>query len=142
MKPLGLPKYTRLCSTTAIDRLFERDAASWSVYPPLRAVWRQSTASPHPAANAGEHGAIRFIITIPKKKLRHAVDRVIMRRRVREAYRLCRQDFEAQLPCDTVIDLAFIYTDNQRHDYKRIESSVKRILGKVTRPYSSQPSES
>ena len=90
---LTLPKYTRLCGTTSVDRLFERDAAAWCVSHPLRAVWRPSLPSVMFPGSLG-HGTLRFLITVPKKKLRHAVDRVAMRRRVREAYRLCRQDYE------------------------------------------------
>ncbi len=141
MKPLGLPKYTRLCSTTAIDRLFERDAAAWCVAPPLRSVWREAVVGPRMSSLAREHGSIRFVITVPKKKLRHAVDRVAMRRRVREAYRLCRKDYETLLPSGTVIDLAFIYTAHELMDFQQVQRSVHRILGKVTRPYISATHE-
>lgn len=133
MKPLGLPKYTKLCSVTAIDRLFERDAASRGAAPPLRAVWRESEKVS--SQSSAGHGSIRFVITIPKKKLHHAVDRVAMRRRVREAYRLCRHEYEVSIPAGTVIDLAFIYMDQELRDFHRVQQSVHRILGKLVRHY-------
>ena len=131
---LALPKYTRLCGTTSVDRLFERDAAAWCVAHPLRAVWRQSIPPISLPGNL-DHGTIRFLITIPKKKLRHAVDRVTMRRRVREAYRLCRTDYEAYLPVGTHMDIAFIYTIPENADYHSVERAVHRILDRLVKPY-------
>ena len=133
---LTLPKYTRLCGTTSVDRLFERDAAAWCVSHPLRAVWRPSLPSVMFPGSLG-HGTLRFLITVPKKKLRHAVDRVAMRRRVREAYRLCRQDYETLLPAGTHLDIAFIYTHSSCAEYKQVERAVHRILDKLVKPYRS-----
>ncbi len=36
-------------------------------------------------------GALQMLVTVPKKKRRRAVDRVLMRRRIREAYRINRR---------------------------------------------------
>lgn len=130
---LTLPKYTRLCGTVAIDRLFERDAASWCVAYPLRAVWREAAHATLP--DSLDHGCIRFLITIPKKKLRHAVDRVTMRRRIREAYRLSRHRYESLLPSGTLVDVAFVYTSSQLSSYSNIEKSVHKILSRLTTPF-------
>ena len=48
---------------------------------PLRAVWADS-----PAGYAQQE-RVEFLISVPKRKLRHAVDRVKMRRRIREVMR-------------------------------------------------------
>lgn len=129
MKKYGLNKYDKLCSPTAIDQLFSRGADSLqpgnifsTMSYPLRAVWRKD--------NDRNYGAqTQFLISIPKKRLRHAVDRVKMRRRVREAYRLNRHDFNN--PDLGSVDLAFIYVANDLKDYKSIERSVCRILNKI-----------
>ncbi len=79
---LRLYKREKLCSVTAIENLFARKEGNGSAMAyPLRAVWRVSERN---------GASIQFLISIPKKRLRHAVDRVTMRRRVREAYRLNR----------------------------------------------------
>ena len=84
MRPHRLYKKEKLCSTAAVDKLFSpasRAGGNNSVMAyPWRAVWRVSTRRTDPVA--------QFLITVPKKRLRHAVDRVTMRRRMREAYRL------------------------------------------------------
>ena len=85
MKGLRLYKIEKLRGKTAIDALFSRSAdrrPSGSVCYPLRAVWqvnsRRSARCP------------QFLVMVPKRRLRHAVDRVQMRRRIRESYRLNR----------------------------------------------------
>ena len=79
MNDFRLPKPTRLCSQTAIDRLFaQRDVKGALAYP-LRAVWGDNLSR-----TRGD--AVQFLPSVPKKRLRHAVDRVTMRRRIREAY--------------------------------------------------------
>ncbi len=126
MQRFTLPKSTRLCSTDAVGRLFDRDAAHGVVAYPLRAVWRENRER-----SRGE--ALQFMITIPKKKLRHAVDRVTMRRRVREAYRLARRTYQDMLPDNERIDLAFIYLGDKLTSYHVIERSVHKILSRVCR---------
>ena len=114
MSRLTLPKSTKLCGTTAIGRLFERDASESAVAFPLRAVWRHDVER-----RRGE--SMQFMITVPKKKLRHAVDRVTMRRRIREAYRLSRQAFQPHIGEGDRIDIAFIYMADKLMPYHVIK---------------------
>lgn len=124
MPRLTLPKPTKLCNTTAVARLFERDAAQGTVAFPLRAVWRSN-----PGRHRGE--SLQFMITVPKKKLRHAVDRVTMRRRIREAYRLTRHDYQSRLGSDDRLDIAFIYLSDKLLPYHMIERAMNRILSRA-----------
>lgn len=127
MQRFTLPKSTKLCSNTAVERLFDRsEATQGTVAYPLRAVWRVN-----PGRDRGE--SLQFMITIPKKKLRHAVDRVTMRRRVREAYRLARHSYQDTLPDGERIDLAFIYLCDKLVPYHIIERSVHKILARACR---------
>ncbi len=88
---------------------------------PIRAVWRLDST---------RAGGARFLVSVPKKRLRHAVDRVAMRRRVREAYRLNR----SLLPDATAlpIDIAFIFVADTLQPYRRIEDAVKKILSRIS----------
>ncbi len=69
------------------------------------------------------------MISVPKKRLRHAVDRVTMRRRIREAYRLARPLFP--MPPGTRIDLAFTYVADKLRDYASIEHAMHKLLAKI-----------
>ena len=120
MKKFGLYKKQKLCSTRAIDNLFAQGGADFSrLCYPLRAIAcrndRRSSDAP-----------IAFLISVPKKRLRHAVDRVLMRRRVREAFRLNHAEFA--MAEGLRIDLAFIYVANELLPYSAVEKAVRKIL--------------
>lgn len=121
MQGLRLYKIEKLCSEIAIGQLFDRSnpAVDSIIAYPLRASWKLNTKR---AAQCPQ-----FLVSIPKKRIRHAVDRVLMRRRVREAYRLNRHLFPADLP----LDIAFIYVANETLPYAKVENSIKRILSKI-----------
>lgn len=78
-----------------------------------------------------------FLISVPKKRLRHAVDRVKMRRRIREAYRLNHGEFP--LPADVKADMAFVYVADRLTDYAAVCSAMRRILASLSQSFS--PSE-
>lgn len=121
MTSLRLYKREKLCSLTAIEALFSgKDSRSCSAFP-VRAVWRVNNRRNHTA---------QFFISVPKKRLRHAVDRVKMRRRIREAYRLNRHYL--QLPENMAIDMTFIYLNNGLQDYATVEHAIIRLLGKIS----------
>lgn len=123
MKGLRLYKKEKLCSEIAIEKLFSRSEGSISaVAYPLRAVWRRN---PDRRSDA----PIAFLISVPKKKLRHAVDRVTMRRRIREAYRLARPS--VALDADSRLDVAFLYISDSLKPYADIEKAVHALLDKI-----------
>ncbi|WP_288307314.1 ribonuclease P protein component [uncultured Muribaculum sp.] len=123
---LRLYKKEKLCSVTAINSLF--DIRQRGVTPqqgaliayPLRMVWNANQ-------NRTKPSGIQFLISIPKKKIRHAVNRVAMRRRVREAYRLNRHlvTLPQSIPA---LDIAFIYVSDQTSNSARIHASMVKLL--------------
>lgn len=122
-----LYKKEKLCSLTAIDRLFgprsvpdDSPVASVMAYP-WRAVWIPAT---------DRTSVARFLISVPKKRLRHAVDRVKMRRRCREAYRLGRPLLPAPSPA---VDIAFIYVANTVLPYGKTERAMAKMLSAIAR---------
>ena len=109
MPEFGLDKSEKLCSQIAIDRLFASGASAIAY--PIRMVYAESDR---------EYGApVQFFISIPKKRIRKAVGRVLMRRRIREAYRLNRS-FIPGLE-GKKFNVAFIYVANEIVEYSRVE---------------------
>ncbi|MDE6429779.1 MAG: ribonuclease P protein component [Duncaniella sp.] len=141
MTGLRLYKIEKLRSEIAIGQLFDRsNPAAHSVMAyPLRAVWtvnpsRLAALSADAPAKGDRRPARcpQFLIAVPKKKIRHAVDRVQMRRRIREAYRLNRHLFPDNLP----IDVAFIYVASEVLPYADVLKSVSRILNRISKTLS------
>lgn len=123
MNDFRLPKPSKLRSQTAIDRLFaQRDVKGALAYP-LRAVWGDN-----PDRYRGD--AVQFLASVPKKRLRHAIDRVTMRRRIREAYRLNRQEYFPDT-IDAPMDILFVYVGDTLEPYAKVESAMKRLLRKI-----------
>lgn len=128
MKALGLYKKEKLCSKSAIEGLFAHGGADFSrLCYPLRVMAA-------PTRGRYSDAPVCFLISVPKKRLRHAVDRVQMRRRIREAYRLNHRNYT--LPEGLRIDLAFIYVADGLVSYKSVEKAVCRILDAVSVHYS------
>ncbi len=116
-----LYKRDRLCSRTAINALFASGRSLMGF--PLRVVVRVT----------GDHEGARFLISIPKKRVRTAVGRVRLRRLVREAYRLHHHHLldNALETAGKGVDLAFVFLDSQQWDYTEIEKRVIRLLERV-----------
>ena len=130
MKTFGLYKKEKLCSSRAIELLFGPGGADFSrLCFPLRAVARINEVRRSDAP-------VAFLISVPKKRLRHAVDRVLMRRRIREAYRLNHQDYE--LPDGVRVDLGFVYVADKLMPYPSVEKAVKKILAALAEYYRSK----
>ena len=120
MKGLRLYKKEKLCSAVAVEQLFMRGSGAYRALEyPLRAVWRHNQ-------RRSSDAPIAFLITVPKKRLRHAVDRVLMRRRIREAYRLNRN--AVNLPRDARLDLALIYVGDKPLPYASVAAAMVRLL--------------
>lgn len=114
-----LPKCHRLCSPTAIDALFAARGAGGALAFPLRAVWLPRTNGKNSDV------PLKVLFSVPKRRLRHAVDRVTMRRRIREAYRLNRHLADS-LP--EPLDLAFIYVGSTTLPYAKVERAMVKLL--------------
>ena len=121
---LRLYKKQRLCSPTAIEALFARtpDCSGALAYP-LRAVWR-----PDPGRRSDS--PLAFVLVGPKRRLRHAVDRVLMRRRIREAFRLHHAEYP--MPEGARTDVAFVYVGSKPEPYETVERAMHKLLSKLS----------
>ena len=117
-----LKKDEKLCSRTAVDLLFGEGKSLMAF--PLRAAYRLRPRGEHP---------VQFLISIPKKRIRHAVGRVTLRRRVREAYRLNRCEL-LQAPLAQAgwgVDIAFVYLDSSLAPYSVINEKMISLLNRI-----------
>jgi ribonuclease P protein component len=123
-------KEERLTGKTNIDQLFN-EGKSFSHFP-FKVFYRPADHPAEPLA--------RLLIAIPKKKVRHAVDRNRLRRRVREAYRLNRTGFMSCLDAASVhLHLALIYTGESTDlSYKEVELKIISCLTKLEKIIASE----
>lgn len=133
---LTLRKGEKLRHRTLVDPLFSEGETIYEF--PLRLTWRalgeEELEGSFRDAVPRLIGPLQMLITVPKKKRRHAVDRVLMRRRIREAYRLNRnmlkQTVEAN-PEIRTLSVALIYIHDKNLPYSTIERKMRLLLQKL-----------
>lgn len=129
MKRFELGKRHKLCGAVAVDRLFSAADSQSALCYPLKGVWRRAVR------RADGDAPFKFVISVPKKRLRHAVDRVAARRRIREAYRLTHGRVEEACgiaaDCGAMADMAFVYVANRVLPSASIHAAMERLLLKI-----------
>lgn len=118
-----LDKSERLCSKKLIERLFGGGNKSFPAFP-LRVVYM-------PLAPEENTADASILISVPKKRFKHAVKRNQVKRQVREAYRhnkhILLDALKAQETPTSMI-LAFIWLDNKIHSTEEVAYKVKKLL--------------
>ena len=109
----------RLKSEKAISELFET-GSSLSVHP-IRLIYSLKSS---PGSSPVQIG-----FTVPKKNFKRAVDRNLLKRRMREAYRLNKflLDDESQnnRPC---LEIMLVYQGHESEDFNKISTCIKKLL--------------
>ncbi len=111
-----LPKAERVALRADIERLF-RSGEAFLAYP-IRAVWLRRD----------DAGTPRVMVSVPKRSHKRAVRRNLLKRRMREAYRLQKTLTESS----AALDLALIYVAKEPHDYDTIAAAIRKILEKLS----------
>ena len=121
------PKAEHICLKRDIDQLFTAGTRS-AVSFPLRAIVR---TRPHD----GKSPRVQVLISVAKRRLRHAVDRNRAKRQIREAYRLNKEIIWEQLPEDVAVHLGLVWVADQPQDsalvQKRLVSLLHRVVEKI-----------
>lgn len=118
-----LHKSERLCSKKLIERLFGGGNKSFPTFP-LRVVYMTL----EPEENTAD---VSILISVPKKRFKHAVKRNQVKRQVREAYRHNKHiliDWLKNKETPQKMILAFIWLDNKIHTTDEIHIKVKKLL--------------
>ncbi len=74
---------------------------------------------------------VEILISVPKKRFKHAVDRNRVKRQVREAYRHHKQQLYDALPADQQLLLAFVWLSDQHISTKEVEKRVCNLLQRM-----------
>lgn len=117
-------KEERLCSKKLLEKLFH-NGSSFLVYPFRIVFLVEDVPGNFPA---------QVVIAVSKRKFKRAVDRNLIKRRVREAYRLNKQELVYSFLHQKNISLIFSihYIGKDIAEYAFIEKKLKLALKKLS----------
>ena len=118
------PKKEKLCSKILISKLFE-NSYRLSKYP-LKLLWIE--------AELTAEVPIQSTISVSKRRFKKAVTRILLKRRIREAFRLNKNElYENVIAENKQIALMIIYQSNDILPYSDIEKSIKFLFEELAK---------
>ncbi len=119
-------KEERIVSNLLIETLFEKgNSQSLGAYP-LRAVYLRT-----------EHregcAPVQLLISVPKKKFKHAVDRNRVKRQIREAYRKNKTLLEGIVTEGQMLLIAMIWLSDKHFATNEVEKRVISLLKQMAK---------
>jgi ribonuclease P protein component len=116
-------KEERLCSRKYLDLLF-KNGSSFLLYPLRVSYLFVDDQQALPA---------QVVINVPKKRYKHAVDRNLLKRRIREAYRLQKQDrlYDLLPHSRGLLLLSLQFVGKQKYEFAFIEKKLSAVLKKL-----------
>ena len=143
MSEQTLTRAERLRSLKVIRRLFE-EGRSGFVYP-FRYLWladedegtteivgASTTEIVEVSTTEVVSGGVEVLFSVPKRFLKRANKRNLVRRRAKEAYRLGKGEIVAAAG-KRKVRIALVYSTKKIHEYRTINNAVERILGEISR---------
>ena len=117
------PKNERLCGKTTIDNLFIH--GRFIKDPPFRLVWNTEEFNNDTIAQT--------VIVVPKKNIKNAANRNILKRRMRDAFRIYKVGLYEKIKSKKQqLAIAIIYQGKEILPYKVIEEKIKLILERLS----------
>ncbi|MES2375303.1 MAG: ribonuclease P protein component [Bacteroidota bacterium] len=113
-------KEERLCNKRLIDELFH-NGSSFLCYP-FKASWLLMTEP--------QEVPVQIVFSVSKKRYKRAIDRNLIKRRMREAYRLSKQQqlYDQLIVADKRIILSVGYIGKEIAPYELIEKKMLKLL--------------
>lgn len=119
-----LGKEERIVSRKLMSSLFESGGSRVVTNFPLRAVYL-------PIPRNEGCPPVQVLVSVPKKRLRHAVDRNRAKRQVREAYRLNKQQLWPCVANDQSLAIAFVWMSDRPRQSHHVSQAVSHILHQI-----------
>jgi ribonuclease P protein component len=113
-------KEERLCNKKLIEKLYH-DGSSFLCYP-FKASWL--------LVDEQAQAPVQILLSVSKKRYKRAVDRNLIKRRLREAYRLNKQQhlYDPLASADKKIVFSLGYIGKEIEPYQLIEKKMLKLL--------------
>lgn len=117
-------KEERLCSKKNLDLLF-KNGSSFLLYP-FRVT--------HLFVPELHQYPVQVVVNVAKKRFKRAVDRNLIKRRAKEAYRTQKQEllYSALADCNELLLLSIQYIGNEISDYTIFDKKMSLVFKKLT----------
>jgi len=119
-------KSEHLCLQKEIDALFAARSGTVRSFPFI-AIFRVVPM---------EEERAKVLLSVPKRRLRHAVDRNRTKRLLRESYRLNKDAFLAALPADVSVHIGFVWQADEVATFDRVERKMREVLAALAQKVS------
>ncbi|MEM6297483.1 MAG: ribonuclease P protein component [Bacteroidota bacterium] len=119
MSGQNFPKAQKLCSKKVTEQLFSEGRSVFLF--PFKIAFLERTNN--------EQELPQVLISVSKRRFKHAVDRNLLKRRIREAYRLIREEQKDKLVGLQAI--AFIYVAKEKIPFETIKRKMQKGLSRI-----------
>ncbi|MEO1255265.1 MAG: ribonuclease P protein component [Bacteroidota bacterium] len=121
---MGHSKYSfskaeKLTGKKKVEELFRTGSSFYLNDIQVRYLKTKEPSSPH-----------QILISVPKRNFKRAVDRNLLKRRIREAYRLNKEIIATKADSDSFY-IAFIYLSKQILPFKDIQAQLIKCLKRL-----------
>ncbi len=116
------PKKQKICNHDTIERLFANGKSISES--PIRIIWNFEENN--------DNVSLKVLIVVSKKRLKSAVDRNIVKRRIKEAYRIQKKQLELFLERNNQqLNLVIIYQEEEIMNFKVLEQKINLLLTRL-----------
>lgn len=130
-----LGKSERLKSRKAIDLLFS-EGKSFSAFP-FKVIWKTTTANDQRSTT---NASLQCAFSVSKKNFKKAVDRNRIKRLMREAYRLQKNELQNDAAANKqTVTIFILFTGNELPEYDFVFSKMTAVLKKLQKNINEKP---
>lgn len=122
--PYSFKKQERIVSRKLIDELFGGSSSQSMAAFPLRVIYINKV-------RAHNEPPAQLLISVPKRRFKHAVDRNRVKRQIREAYRRHKEILTSRLPDDRYVLMAFVWLSDSHLPTADVESRIVSLLERI-----------